>query len=55
VIATIEGLPALRTLIGLLTRVDSLMLNEAWAPAEGLPAFLALMGLLTGVNLLVLS
>ena len=50
-----EGLAAVTTLVGLLPRVDSLMLSEVCALPEGLPTLPACIGFLACVCPLVLA
>lgn len=50
-----EGPATVTALIGLLPRVDPLMLSELSALAEGLPALTALIRLLSRVRPLVLA
>lgn len=50
-----EGLPAVLTLVGLLSCVDSPMDHEARAPSEGLPAVFTFIRFLASVDFLMLS
>lgn len=53
--AHVEGLPALRALVGLLALVDPLVVDEAGALAEDFLAVAAFVGLLPGVDPLMLT
>lgn len=50
-----EGFPTVAAFVGLLTRVNSLMLGKARALLERFPTFLTLKGLLSSLSSLVLN